>query len=417
MYAAQVVNKLEIGASDVHISYLPFAHVFERMIFEVMAYSGAQIGFYTGDALKLLDDIRELKPTIFVSVPRMYNRIYEKIQAQAASSGFVKQWIFKAAVDAKLAQLRQTGETKHSLWDSLVFSKTQQLMGGRVRFMITGSAPISPTVHEFIKIAMCCPVIEGYGMTETACSGTLSSVFDSSVGHVGGPKRSIEFKLKAVPELGYLPTDVDEAGAPMPRGEILLRGPSIFPGYFLAKDKTIEVLDSDGWLHTGDVAVIRPNGSLKILDRAKNIFKLAQGEYVAPEKIENVYIQAPGVGQVFVFGYSTKSVLVGIVVPSFDFVKTWAAKNNKSSDLKEACKDESLKKDIFKHMEVAAKSEGLNGVERVKAIYLHDEPFSVENDLITPTFKLKRHVAKKVFKTQIDALYEEVEKNTPLEKK
>lgn len=193
------------------------------------------------------------------------------------------------------------------------------LLGGRVRRMLTGSAPINPDTLDFLKVCFCCPIHEGYGQTESCAASCLTSGLDSKAGHVGGPLSCIRIRLRDIPEMEYLSTDEN------PRGEICYQGNSIFKGYFKNPDKTKEALSEDGWLHSGDVGMILPNGSIRIIDRAKNIFKLAQGEYVAPEKLENVYCQSPYVAQIFVHGESTESWLMAVVVPELEQLKKGCA--------------------------------------------------------------------------------------------
>jgi long-chain acyl-CoA synthetase len=164
--------------------------------------------------------------------------------------------------------------------------------------MITGSAPISADILSYLKVVFSCPIREGYGQTETSAPATLTLLNDPRAGHVGGPRACVRLRLKDIPEMEYLSTDEN------PRGEICLKGPSIFSGYFKSDEKTKEAFDEEGWLRTGDVGMIYPNGSVKIIDRAKNIFKLSQGEYIAPEKLENAYIQSPFIQQIFVHGDS-----------------------------------------------------------------------------------------------------------------
>ena len=170
------------------------------------------------------------------------------------------------------------------MYDPLVFGKITALLGGKVRFALTASAPISGDVLEFLKIALCCPILEGYGMSETCGAATITDANDPVCGHVGCPIKAMKIRLKDLPEMEYLSTD-----KPYPRGEICMQGTMIFNGYFQRPDKTKETI-IDGWLHSGDVGQIYPNGSIKIIDRSKNIFKLSQGEYLAPEKLENAYI-------------------------------------------------------------------------------------------------------------------------------
>ena len=151
--------------------------------------------------------------------------------------------------------------------------------------MVTGSAPIDKAVLDFIKVCFSCPVLEGYGLTETASAGCITDKADPVSGHVGGPLEGAKIRLKDLPEMQYLSTD-----KPYPRGEVCMKGPAIFSGYYKRPDKTAECFDSEGWFLSGDVGMVYPNGSVRIIDRSKNIFKLSQGEYIAPEKLENVFV-------------------------------------------------------------------------------------------------------------------------------
>ncbi len=168
-----------------------------------------------------------------------------------------------------------------------VCKKFRAILGGRVRLMVTGSAPIATDVLNFLKVAFCCPILEGYGQTESSAASCITLPNDPRSGHVGGPLPCLKIRLRDLPDMEYTSNDT-----PYQRGEICFKGPSIFDGYFKNEEKTKEALH-DGWLWSGDVGVVLPNGSIRIIDRAKNIFKLAQGEYIAPEKLENVYIQSP----------------------------------------------------------------------------------------------------------------------------
>lgn len=182
--------------------------------------------------------------------------------------------------------------------------------------MVTASAPIDGEVLKFLKIATICPIIEGYGQTESGGASYMTYENDPEVGHVGGPATNVEFKLKAVPDMEYLISDTDETGRPTPRGELLIRGTGIFSGYFRDQERTQEALDANHWLYTGDIVKLRPNGSIQIIDRKKNIFKLAQGEYVAAEKLEIGYRVLTEVEEIFVYGDSLQSYLVCIIFPN-----------------------------------------------------------------------------------------------------
>lgn len=206
--------------------------------------------------------------------------------------------------------------------------------------MVTGSAPIAQEVLDFMKTAMSCPIIEGYGQTQSSAASFLTSIQDPEAGHVGGVKPSLELKVVDVPDMNYLSTDKDSEGRLLPRGEVCTRGSSIIPGYYKDPEKSKEAIDDDGWLHSGDIGAILPNGALKIVDRKKNIFKLSQGEYVAPEKLQNVYIRCTGVAEVFVHGDSLQSFLVGVIVPNEPvFMKVAESVGIKGLSLKELCND------------------------------------------------------------------------------
>jgi len=190
--------------------------------------------------------------------------------------------------------------------------------------MVTGSAPIDKAVIDFLKICFSCPIIEGYGLTESAAGTCIMDVEDSVTGHVGGPIESVKFRLKDLPEMNYTSSD-----KPYPRGEICMYGPSIFKGYYKRQDKTDEAFDAEGWFLTGDVGMVFPNGSIKIIDRSKNIFKLSQGEYIAPEKIEGIMGLSQWIAQVFLYGDSFQNACVAVVVPEEEEVRKWATANGK----------------------------------------------------------------------------------------
>ncbi|XP_002965142.2 long chain acyl-CoA synthetase 6, peroxisomal [Selaginella moellendorffii] len=299
---------IKLYPSDVHISYLPLAHIYERTNIIAMAHYGASLGFYQGDILKLMDDLELLRPTVFASVPRLYNRIYDRIVTTVQSSGGLREKLFNVAFNAK-RQALEKDKTPSPIWDRLVFNKIKARLGGRVRLILSGASPISPEVLDFLRICFGACVLEGYGMTETACLISSCQEGDNTSGHVGAPNSSCEIKLEDVTEMEYTSQD-----KPYPRGEICVRGPSIFKGYYKDEVQTKEVLDPEGWLHTGDIGLWLPDGKLRIIDRKKNIFKLAQGEYIAPEKIENVYHKSKFVAQCFVYGDSLNASAVAIVV-------------------------------------------------------------------------------------------------------
>uniref|UniRef100_A0A3Q1F3Q7 Long-chain-fatty-acid--CoA ligase n=1 Tax=Acanthochromis polyacanthus TaxID=80966 RepID=A0A3Q1F3Q7_9TELE len=360
---------------------------------------GARVGFFQGDIRLLPDDMKALQPTIFPVVPRLLNRVYDRVQSGAATP--FKKWLLNFAVEKKFAEVKDGIIRKNSIWDKLVFHRVQETLGGRVRIMVTGAAPISQSVLNFLRAALGCQIFEGYGQTEcsAACSFTLPG--DATSGHVGAPLPCNVVKLVDVEEMNYFASNGE--------GEVCIKGKNVFKGYLKDPEKTAEALDEDGWLHTGDIGKWLPSGVLKIIDRKKNIFKLAQGEYIAPEKIENVYIRSGPVAQVFVHGDSLQSCLVAIVVPDPEVLPGFVKDLGCHGSIEELCKKAEVKKAIISDMTKLGKEAGLKSFEQVKDICLHPEQFTIENGLLTPTLKAKRAELKTLFQPQINKLYADIQ--------
>lgn len=391
------------GEADLFFSYLPLSHIFERFFEGVLFVIGAPIGYSCGDNLRLLEDVQILKPTIFLSVPRVLNRIYQAVLAQLDGPG-LKGSLARKALQTKLQNLKTHGTNTHLLWDRLVFNKVKLALGGRVRIIGSGSAPISPDVISFLKVAFITQVSEGYGSTEN--SGTCTKCYGEDMdpnGTVGPPQAGLEIKLVDVPDMKYFSTD-----KPYPRGEICMRGDGCIPAYYKDEAKTKELIDSEGWQHSGDIGLIDEKGRFKIIDRIKNLLKLAQGEYVALEKVEGAYSVNPLIAQIYLHGDSLKSYLVAVIVPDPPAFQEFANKvAGRVIALEDACSSAEVRRAVLKEMDKTAASAKLLGFERIKNIHLTMEPFSIENDLLTPTFKLKRPVAKAMFADACQRLYDE----------
>ncbi|KIL00658.1 hypothetical protein PAXRUDRAFT_821456 [Paxillus rubicundulus Ve08.2h10] len=388
------------------MSYLPLAHIYERVVELTTLAVGGCIGFFTGDPLRLLEDAQYLKPHFFPSVPRVLNRVYQSAMAAGDVPG-VKGALFRMAVQTKLDQLHATGINTHPIWDRLVFRKIRAVLGGDLMLVSTGSAPISPEVIDFLKIAFCCEVTEGYGMTENC--GTCAHTFkgDPSCGGTIGPPQPVnELKLVDVPSMNYTSED-----KPNPRGELCVRGSNCFTSYHKDEKNTTETM-KDGWVHTGDVAEVDSYGRFKIIDRVKNIMKLAQGEYVALEQVENMYSACPIVQQIYVHGDSLQSYLLAVVIPDPVVLAPLASAiigNNITPEnteaLKEAVKDPRVVQEVLNRLTKEAKRNQLAGFEFVKRIHLSMNAFNIEENTLTPTLKLRRKDAYAKFKTELDALY------------
>ena len=205
-------------------------------------------------------------------------------------------------------------------FDAVVFDKIKELFGGRVRIVLSGSAPISNEVLSFLKICFDCDILQGYGLTESSGGTVMTALGDPSLGSIGGPVQNVKIKLRDVPEMGYSHTNE------VPSGELCIWSPSVLPGYFKNPEKTQEA-KIDGWLLSGDIVTVSPIGAITIVDRLKNIFKLSQGEYIAPEKLENVYIQSEYIQQIWIHGDSMKDWAVAFVVVDTDKAKEYAEAN------------------------------------------------------------------------------------------
>ncbi|KAI6176239.1 Arachidonate--CoA ligase [Aphelenchoides bicaudatus] len=396
-------KNVELSTGDVMMSFLPLAHMFERVVQCVVYTEGGRVGFFSGNIKTLADDIKTLQPTVLPVVPRVLNRMYDKVMHEVNKSK-LKKALFEAGLKYKMAQLKNCIIRNDSWVDQIVFKKIRDSMGGRLKLMITGSAPCAENVLNFVRCAMGCTVVEGYGQTEAVACVSISLEGDAVPGHVGVPSPCNAVKLVDVPELGYYSKDN--------AGEICVRGANVFRGYFKNEAETKAVLDEDGWLHTGDVGRWTDRGTLRIVDRKKHIFKLAQGEYVAPEKIENIYARSKFVAQSFIHGESLKTCLIAIVVPDPEVLPGVAAeKLNLATDLsmEELCDREDVKQMIVKDLLDVGKAAGLYSFEQVKDIYLSAEQFSVENGLLTPTLKSKRPQLKLHYKKQLDAMYSVLE--------
>ncbi|XP_034946789.1 long-chain-fatty-acid--CoA ligase 1 isoform X2 [Chelonus insularis] len=388
------------NAKDVMISFLPLAHMLERCCENGMYIVGGSVGFYGGDIKKLSDDMKALRPTVMPAVPRLLNRLYDRVQAELQSS-FFKRMVFNMGIRAKESEIKKCIIRGNSFWDKVAFKKIRESMGGRLRLMVVGSAPLAGNVLTFARCTLGCLIVEGYGQTECCAPITLTVQGDYIPEHVGPPVACCCVKLVDVPEMEYW--------AANNQGEVCVKGTNVFYGYYKNPEKTAEVIDEQGWHHTGDVGMWLPNGVLKIIDRKKHIFKLSQGEYIVPEKIENIYIRSQYVHQVFVHGESLKSCVVAIVVPDVDVVKCWALENKIPGTLSVLCANPEVKKLIHEDMLAWGKEAGLKSFEQVKDIYLHPDPFSVQNGLLTPTLKTKRPQLKAYFKPQIDDLYKNLD--------
>jgi len=341
------------------LSYLPLAHVFERTLLYISIIGGLRVAFFHGDIMGLKDDLVQAKPEVLIGVPRIFHRFHDGIMSGINSLKGVKAKLAKRALRVKLENYKKEGEIKHWFYDKFVFDKVRDSVGGKLELFVTAAAPLDSIVMENMKVLCSANFIQAYGQTECAGPACIAYYDDVYPCSSGPPIPANMAKVVDVPDMEYLHTDIID-GVPTPRGELCFKGTNIIKGYFKDPEKTQALFDSEGWMHTGDIALIRPNGVIRIIDRKKNMFKLQHGEYVAPEKIENVLVNCKWVLQLFLYGDSYSTYLIAIVVPKKDQVLEWARNNNVQGTYEELCNNKALNEAILKDLTVLSREKKVN---------------------------------------------------------
>ena len=382
-----------IQPGDVGCSYLPLAHIYERVGEHSGLWAGAQIGYFHGNILELVDDLKLLRPHSLNSVPRLYNRFGSAIRTATVDQPGVRGAMSRHIVSSKLAALNNPtpgkATNKHALYDRIWSRKVTAAMGlDRTRQMVTGAAPLDPSLHQFLRVVFANNFIQGFGMTETYSVGLGQLVGDYTAGNCGAVGPVMEACLEDVPDMDYLSTD-----KPYPRGEMLVRGTTLFKEYYRSPEETAKAIDADGWFRTGDIASIDEMGRFTIIDRRKNVLKLAHGEYISPERIENVYLSnCSWMAVAYVHGEGMHSFLVGLFGVNPEVFAPWAGKIlGKTIDpldveaVKAACRDGKVREAACQELEKVGKKNKFNSWEKVKKVELMVDPFTIENELLTPT--------------------------------
>ncbi|KAI5959127.1 hypothetical protein CANMA_004145 [Candida margitis] len=396
--------------------FLPLAHIFERQMYATVLLVGGAIGFprLGGTPQTLFEDLKLFKPTFFACVPRIFTKMEAAIKAATVdSSSKINRTLFSQAIETKRAkQMQNEDRGDHFIFDNTLIRSLRSRFGfDNMELCITGSAPVAPDTINFLKASLGIGMSQGYGLSESFSGILIALPFHSpSVGTCGAISPTVEARLRELPEMGYY---LNDKGGP--RGELQLRGPQMFSHYFKNPEETKKTIDEDGWFSTGDVAQITNEGWFIIFDRVKNFFKLAQGEYVTPEKVENLYLSSNSIlTQMYAHGNSTQSFLVGIVgVDPTNIVKFLVEKCNitkheldTQDKILEVCNRREIRTRILLQLNTNVGS-GLNGFEKLANIYIEFEPLRLEREVVTPTSKLRRPIASKFFKPQIDAMYKE----------
>lgn len=381
------------GVNDVMCSYLPLAHIYERVTEASALWAGSAIGYFHGNVTELVDDLKLLKPTSFISVPRLYNRFGGAIKAATVEQTGFKGALSRHVSNAKMNALKNPdpakATNKHAFYDRIWSRKVASAFGlERTRVMVSGSAPIDPSLQQLLRIVFSNDFIQGYGLTETYAVSLAQLDGDMSAGNCGAVAPSTELCLMDVPDMEYLSTDL-----PHPRGELLVRGNNRFKEYYKNPEETSKVLTEDGWFRTGDIASVDELGRFKIIDRRKNVLKLAQGEYISPERIENVYLgNTSWLAQAYVHGDSDRSFLVAIFGITPDLFAAYAGKilgkeigATDFQALHAAAQEPKVRAATIKELDKIGRKNKFNSYERVRNVRLLVEPFTIENELLTPT--------------------------------
>jgi long-chain acyl-CoA synthetase len=386
-----VLQMIPIGAGDECLSMLPLSHSYERMVDYTLFQAGVIIN-YAESFDTVAANLGEVKPTVVLSVPRLYEKVYARVLENALSGSAIKRTIFFWAKRAgeQWATLSLAGlpipkglAFKRKVADRLVFSKLRARTGGRIRFFVSGAAPLSADIAKFFYSAGL-PVIEGYGLTESSPVLTLNPLDRIKLGTVGRAIPGVELKIA---------TD----------GEILARGPNIMQGYYKLPEATVETVDAEGWLHTGDIGELDSDGYLKITDRKKELLKTAGGKYIAPQPIELAVKRNKFVANAMLYGDRRKFPII-VIVPNFDTLERWARERNLTYGTRaELIELADVRAKIER--EVMSMLSHLARFETPKKVVLLEKDFTIESGELTPTLKVKRRVVEQHYKDLIDAAY------------
>ncbi|HKY60277.1 MAG TPA: long-chain fatty acid--CoA ligase [Gemmatimonadota bacterium] len=387
------LKALAIRAEDVHLSFLPLSHSFERTGgYYIMIHAGVTIA-YAESVDRVIDNMGEIRPTVMTSVPRLYEKMYAGMLQKASEAGGLKKrivfWARRVGIEYAEKEVGGGGagsvlRLKHRLADRLVYAKLRERMGGRVRFFVSGGAPLAPVIAKFFYAAGL-PILEGYGLTETSPVIAVNTFEKMRFGTVGPPIDNVEVRIEA-------------------DGEIMVRGPNVMQGYYNLPQKTAEVINEEGWFRTGDIGVLE-DGFLTITDRKRDLIKTSGGKFIAPQPLENELKTSRYVSQAVVVGNRRKYASV-LIVPNFDNLRAFARDAGLDPDDVEGLFRAEPVQDLYQGI-LEELNQGLASYETLKKLRLVPEEFTIEAGELTPTLKVKRRVIEEKYAELIDTMYEE----------
>lgn len=389
-------EKYSFSQGDISLSVLPLSHVFERTGMYVYIRYGMRV-HYAESIEKVPENLKEVRPTIFIGVPRIFEKVFERARMKAALSGRVNEMIFDWAIDVAKEYAAATSDgqapsmslaAKHRVADTVVFSRLREFFGGRLRFCITGGAALPDEIY-LIFTGAGISIMQGYGLTETSPVISSNNPSASRVGTVGRPIRNVQARIAS-------------------DGEIEVTGPGVMQGYYNKEAETKEAFTEDGWFRTGDIGEIDNDGFLKITDRKKELFKTSGGKYIAPSLIEQMIRSSRFVSQAVLVGDGRKFP-AALIVPNFEMLESYARlKELEISTTEEFCKHPRIINLFARQIEAATVS--LAQYEKVKAFALLKSELTVESGDLTPTLKVKRRVVDEKYQALIDEIYRNAEK-------
>ena len=375
---ASVVVEKWIGPGDGLLTYLPLAHILEFVFEHAAIYWGAVLGY--GNPKTLSDasvrncngDIREFKPSVLIGVPAVWETVKKGIIAKVNAGSPLVKTLFWGAMGLK-EKLLANGLPGSGLLDAIVFKKIKEATGGRMKLCLSAGGPVSAETQKFISMAIC-PMIIGYGLTETTAMGTLMSPLQWTTESIGAMTASVEAKLVSFPDAGYFVEN-----KPNQQGEIWLRGPTILKHYWDNEAETAEAITEDGWFKTGDIGEFDKNGHLKIIDRKKNLVKTLNGEYIALEKLESIYRSSPLVGNICVYASIKHTKPVAIIIPAEPALKRLAATIGVEGTLEELVNNETVSAAVLKELQNAGRNGGLSGIEIIDGVVMVDDEWTPDS--------------------------------------
>ncbi|CAL6078478.1 Long_chain fatty acid CoA ligase [Hexamita inflata] len=421
------------------LSFLPLAHIYMRSLQGVQICNGGALDYMHGSTNTLLADVQELRITAFILVPRIIQKVYDGISTKLERSSFLKQALFKKAYAARLKMFKaeqikiqkqfltsynnkttpkplqfvNQARLNYQKTTSLVFNQFPKMLGGRCRIAVTGSAPLSQTHGEFMSICFNLHLIEGFGMTETSAHGTVQRNDTVNYGQIGeGVEGNTKLRIQSVPEMGYNVSDekvLDIGGqqvkAVCPRGELLIKGPSVFQGYYKDEAKTKESF-VDGYFTTGDIAEFNPvTQEVNLIDRKRGIVKLSQGEFISINQIEDAISKSRFVEAVFLYANRYHAFTLAVVVPNVQYCTQKGFKSDENL-AQSAAAIKMITEDIKK----TCKQYQLKSFEIPKVVLIENEPWTPENGLLTPALKIKRPACKNKYEQILTSIIKKLEK-------